>query len=235
MKQYFDIRQMIKEVPEATFYHCVGQGGVGKSYSVKTLLLEHYLKEERPFLYIKRYDRMTEGSALDSVFNDTVKDPEINELLLDKYNRDNKYAGITVVQSGHWFKIKGYDDDGKLTELAKCGRIQALSKAQDFKGGVYDTTDYIFLDEYISDTGYVRGDREPDLLQKIVGTIAREDHPVKVFLCGNPDAPIEMCPYLYNMRLELLAGKCPYACSEHGLILPGQAFYFHLNDVRQRS
>lgn len=203
--KFYDIRGTIKQVPNATIFYIVGQGGAGKTYSAKKELLLNLINNDKGFIYVKRYAAEYASNELNEVFADIIEDPEIKEPLYNKFDPDGKYYRLHILQAGAWFAVKGETEKtGKLTVIKKIGRIAAISQAQRFKGAAYNVAfNRIFFDEFISPAkGYVRGDKEPEELDKIIGTVAREDNPVKIYMCANPDAPIEACPYLYPLKLD---------------------------------
>lgn len=144
------------------------------------------------------------GKALETVFADTVSDVEVERLLNERYNTDDIYQAFHVLPRSDFFWLCAEDKSGKLHWLNQIAKITALSKAESFKGGVYNNVGNIFVDEFITEEGYVGGKAEPERLDKIVNTIARKEnkHFVRVFMAGNPDASIEMCPYLEMLQLD---------------------------------
>lgn len=205
MKEFYDVRDTIKQVPSATIFYIVGQGGVGKTYSVKKELLLNVINNDKGFIYVKRYAAEYAANELNEVFADVIEDPEVKDALAEKFDPDARYFRLHILQNGAWFAVKGENEKtGKLTLIRKIGRIAAISQAQRFKGAAYNMAfNMIMFDEFISPgRGYVTGDNEPGEFDKIIGTVAREDNPVKIFMCANPDAPIEACPYLYPLKLD---------------------------------
>lgn len=199
---YFDIREVIKQVPHASAFYICGQGGAGKSYSVKKYLIENLIENNKGFIYIKRYATEFSAGELNTVFSDVIKDKELYPKLVKKYDPRGEFDRLHIFQTGSWFSVKGETEDGKLQEIKKVGRIASISQAHRFKGGTYNDYNALFFDEFISTQGYIRGEKEPELLDLIIGTVARKDNPIRLFMCANPDAPIELCPYLYKLKLD---------------------------------
>ena len=199
--KHFDIRELIRENPSVHLWNVVGQGGVGKTYSAKKLLLENYFKLHQLFIYVRRWTTEIGNDNLRTVFTDIEDDPEVMEWWRDWADIE-KYPYFHVLPKTGWFYLCGEKANGDVEFLQPIGRATALSKAQTFKGGTYNDASVVFVDEFIADGRYVRGEREPDLLDKIVNTTGREKNEIMVICCGNPDFQIEMCPYLKNLMLD---------------------------------
>lgn len=196
--KYFDIQDVIAEYPDTTAYVVVGQRGVGKSYSIKKYLIEHFAETHKKFVYVRRWTTDINGKALYTVFDDVMGKEKFNLPGTEGY----KYVSI-VPKGGLFWVQAAKDDDSKPEWLYEIGRITCISNAERFKGGTYNDYDSIFFDEFITERGYISFDREPEQFNKILNTVARsENDKVKVFLAGNPDSQIEMCPYLYDMALD---------------------------------
>lgn len=207
---YYDIRETIKEAPQATHFYIVGQGGVGKTFSIKRLLMLNFLYKGERFIYVRRWREDTKAKYMDTVFNDLLaRDQEVQQALIDKYG-DHDF--IIYSRSGA-FALGYLDDKGKVKVLDKdMGIITSVSEGQRFKGTTYPGYTSIFFDEFISKDGYNGGRREPEFFQLILGTVARRDNPARVFYAGNPDGQIELCPYLDTLHLDYKAmqANTPY-------------------------
>ena len=198
---HFDIRDLIKESPNTHLFNIVGQGGVGKSYSVKRLLLQNFFQDAAQFIYVRRWTTEIMNDNLKTVFTDVETDPECLEWWKAWANID-KYPYFHVWPKSGWFWLVGEKQNGDIDYLKEIGRPVALSKAQTFKGGTYNNFKVVFFDEFIADGRYVHGSKEPDLLDKIVNTTGRAINEILVICCGNPDFQIEMNPYLNSLSLD---------------------------------
>ena len=89
MKKYFDVRDVIAESPNTHIFNIIGQGGVGKSYSVKRYILLEFFNNGKQFVYVRRWT--TELTQLDTVFTDMEDDPEIVEAWQDSKWRKKRY------------------------------------------------------------------------------------------------------------------------------------------------
>lgn len=207
MKKFYDVRETIKASPLTRLFYCVGQRGVGKTYSAKVRCLEEFFTKRKKFIYVRRWTTEINGRELQSVFSDVMngENAEVNEWIAD-YDKNAKYRNFHVLPKAGLFYLVGEKNDGSLEWIEDIGKITCISKAEQFKGGAYMDYTTILFDEFITELGYVMGDREPELFSKIVSSVGRatsEKHnkDLKIILCGNPDASIEANPYLYSLSL----------------------------------
>lgn len=214
---YFDIRDVMKESPNTHIFNIVGQGGVGKTYSVKKFVLLDFLKNGKKFVYVRRWT--TEIQTLDTVFLDIEDDKEILEAYDDCKYAD-KFERFHVMPRGSWFWLVGEKNDTQIEWLERIGRCAALSQSTRFKGGTYPNFRTIFQDEAITREGYVSGDDEASHFTQIVDTVARSNNDCIVILCGNPDANIEASPYFKHLNID------------YARIQPNTVYYF---DTKKRD
>ena len=199
MKKYFDVRDVINESPNTHVFNIIGQGGVGKSYSVKRFILLDFFEKGNQFVYVRRWT--TELEQLDTVFSDTELDEEVIHAWKGTKHAE-KYETFHVLPFGSWFWLCGEKNDTKIEKIARIGRAVALSKATSFKGGTYNNFRTVWQDECITNEGYVHGDGEASAFDKIVNTVGRSCNEILVFLCGNPDSNIEASPYFKSLNID---------------------------------
>lgn len=200
MKKYFDIEDVIAESPDTHIFNIIGQGGVGKTYSVKRHVLKEFYERGKKFVYVRRWT--TELTQLDTVFTDIESDDKVIQWWECSKWAD-KYETFHILPFGAWFWLCGEKNDTKIEKLERIGRAISLSKATSFKGGTYNDYSSIIQDECITDEGYVSGDGEAARFDKIVNTVARAcNGDVKVFLLGNPDSNIEASPYFKTLNID---------------------------------
>lgn len=195
---HFNVRDILAQSPDSSIFYIVGQGGVGKSYSTKTLVIEEYLKYKSKFLYIRNVTTECSASFLLDVFSDAEADPD---LPWDKIDPEHVYHCFHILPKANHFYIVGEKLDGSLVWLDQIGRIVALSMAHRFKGGAYNTTHTIFFDEFIAEGK--PDSKMADNLSKIINTVGRAiNKELKVICCGNPDYSIELNPLLSGLHLD---------------------------------
>jgi len=197
-KGYFDFRLLIQNNPASIFY-IVGQGGVGKSYSVKRFMIENFLQKEERFIFVKQAMVDLKASNIETTFDDVIQEKAVQEAFFDKYGIEGRYFVSPYRKNWCIFVDTGEE---KCTNLDMFGKCVAISEAQRFKGGTYKGYTWVFYDEFISDHGYNGGEKEPDYLEKITGTVGRKDNPLKIVFCGNPDSQIELCPYISRLHMD---------------------------------
>lgn len=200
-KKYFNIADVIAESPETRLFHIVGQRGVGKTFSVKKYVIDQYLATGKKFVYVRRWTTEIQGQELRGVFTDVVDYIDFTRLP-KKFASFHRYH---ILPKASQFWLVGEKLDGTLDFLETVGRITCISKAEQFKGGTYNEFNTVMFDEYITERGYIGGDKEPELFAKIVNTVGREtktNADLRIFMLGNPDASIEACPYVTNLKLD---------------------------------
>lgn len=221
-EQYFDVRRDVLDYTEKrhgrrpSMVITVGRRGVGKTHSCLKECFNNSIENHKGFVYVRRVTTEITTAELNQVFTDVIRDPEVLEVI----NR-SEYAGFhryVVLTKASVFYLCGIDEDDNLSWLCKIGVATCISRAEHFKGGTYSDFDRILFDEFISEMRYVHGDKEPELFQKIVGTVGRRPNDgsasknVITYLCGNPDNSIEGCPYLYSLHIDYanLQPNLPY-------------------------
>lgn len=190
---YVDIDQIIEQSPDTTFFEFVGRRGCGKTYGVKRYCIETFLETGKGFCYVRRKRDEIRPVGLNTLFSDLEQaQPE----LFEEFNKRYKITGAHVTAYGGFFWIANAQEK----RIRQIGCYVCMAKARSFKGLPHNDITNIFYDEVITDDGYYPN--ETDQFNLILYTIARSGNPVKVFLCGNPDQNIEMCPYFYNLNLD---------------------------------
>lgn len=197
-KHYFDVEDVIKQSPETSIFYIVGQGGVGKTYSAKFRIIDRFLRYKEKAIYVRNVTPEITATALLTVFSDVEEDKRLPWHLIDP---DGKFFCFHVLPKGAFFYLVGEREDGKLIWLDPFIRIVALTMAQRFKGGAYNTSKTILFDEFISEG------KPPKNMQsnfsKILGTVGRSvNQDVKIICCGNPDYSIEINPLLEPLHLD---------------------------------
>ena len=138
----------------------IGERGVGKSYSSKKYVINHFLKTNKKFVYLRRYKTELKESV-PKFFDD---------ISLNKEFKDTKFK----VNNNEFYindKLSGY--------------ALSLSTAHILKSSTFADVDTIVFDEFLIDKGcyhYLRN--EVEQLLDIIETIGRLRN-IKVLLLGN--------------------------------------------------
>ena len=157
---YYDYTKVLSYSAMLNFI--LGERGVGKSYGAKKMAIKKYLKKNRKFIYLRRYDTELKKSLKDNeFFKDIAIDPDFKDLKLyvkgDKFMLDNKVIGYAI----------------------------PLSKASIYKSVPFPDVDIIIFDEFIIDNGtYHYLPDEPEKLLDFMETVGRL-RDIQVFLLGN--------------------------------------------------
>lgn len=146
----------------------IGERGVGKTYGAKKYVINRFLKKNKQFVYIRRYETdliESVGSSSDNKFFEQIK---------------NEFPD-------HKFEIHKTKKVRKLIIDKKvCGYALPLSSADSLKSSTYENVDTIIYDEFMLKDGstqhYLRN--EPEVILDLIETVARL-RDVKIFLLGN--------------------------------------------------
>lgn len=191
-KLYFDITQTLTR--NALLYFVIGERGVGKSYSTKKYVVNHFKKKGKQFVYIRRYKT--------EIKNAMGKQGE------------NKF----------FEQIKGEFKNDKLTNTKDtmsindkiCGYAIPLSTANILKSSTFDKVDTIIFDEFLLDNGtYHYLQNEVIQFLDIIETIARL-RDIKVIFLGNAISITN--PYFTFFNLSLPYNS-QYKTFKDGLIV----------------
>lgn len=169
-------------------YLC-GCRGCGKTYFAKKFILDNFINLKKGFIYVGRYKDDLSTTLLEGFFSDI--EWKYTETLATE-------LGMIKPKIHYYAKKWTIRDEESDAEPVPLGIAVSVKDAEKFKRGVVHTFyDIILFDEVITDTGYWRGDREPQFFQKIVETVGRSGNTnLKVILTGNLDSDVESCPYL---------------------------------------
>ena len=155
---WYDISRVLSY--NALLYFVIGERGVGKSYSAKKYVINHYIKKKKQFVYLRRYKTELKESVpkffddlkANGLFPDIELSVEGNKFMLNK-------------------KIIGY--------------ALPLSTANILKSASFANVDTIIFDEFIIDKGcYHYLQNEVEQMLDIIETIGRL-RDIKVLFLGN--------------------------------------------------
>ena len=156
----------------------IGERGVGKSYGIKKIAIKRFIKKNRKFIYLRRYDTELKKSLKNNeFFKDIASDDELKDYKLevrgDKFYIDNKLCGYAI----------------------------PLSKASIFKSVPFPDVDMIIYDEFLIDNNtYHYIPDEPEKLLDFMETVGRLRN-IQVFLLGNSISLIN--PYFDYFNISL--------------------------------
>ena len=154
----------------------IGSRGYGKTYGMKKICIDNFLKKGQQFVYVRRFK-----TQIKEVLDD-------NSFLKD----------IIHLYEGHEFVIKGKKlyIDGKVA-----GYFVALSTSQNLKSKPLPEVTTIFYDEFIPNSSFGYLPSEVHLFLELISSIARDRNNVKVYLVANNISYSN--PYLSFFNIEM--------------------------------
>lgn len=155
---WYDISHVLTR--NALLYFIIGERGVGKSFSGKKYVINHYIKKHKQFVYLRRYKTELKESV-------------------PKFFDDIKAAGLFPSVS---FSV---ESNKFLMNKKVIGYALPLSTANILKSASFANVDTIVFDEFIIDKGcYHYLQNEVEQMLDIVETIGRL-RDIKVIFLGN--------------------------------------------------
>lgn len=183
-KNKYSIIPLLKT--EAQYMMLLGKRANGKSFQVKLTVLIDAYKNNRKFVYLRRWREDIKVKAIDAYFND----------MPIKKITEGEYDGV-MAYSGNIYFYTVDEVTGKRVRSDSIGIYGSLNEAERYKSWSFPDYDYILYEEFITDKIYL--DDEPSKLQQFVSTVAR-DRKITVMLIGNTLSRV--CPYFFEWCLE---------------------------------
>lgn len=132
---HYDISNILKT--NANFFLIWGEKSNGKSYQVKHLAIENYLKTGNRFILMRRWREDISTLWIEQYFNDV----DVKKLTKGKYNI------IVVYKKTLYFA--NVNEDGKAIRGEKIGYVMALSTEQHMSGASFLDVDMIIFEEFM--------------------------------------------------------------------------------------
>lgn len=191
--KYFSVNDLKKVEKDADYIFLLGERANGKSYAVKSHLLQqafNNITENKCYKqigYIRRFDLDCKDSMCEPYFSDMP----IQEITKGMYD------SISVYRKKIYFGNVN-NETGRVDRSVCIGNCYALSSAEHYKSLMYPHITNIIYEEVVSERNqYLYS--EPFKLQQLISTIFR-DRKGKVYLIGNTLS--RMCPYYNEWGLE---------------------------------
>lgn len=184
---YYTLKDILK-------YKCVwniiyGDRGKGKSYAVKKRALSYAWETKKPTIgYIRRLRDDISSDLITKYFQDRGSNI-VEDVTQGEYDFIDYYRGYL------WWAKRV---DGKIRRGEPCGEAFALNLWRRYKSTGHPYLRHFIVEEVLADRGYV--DNEPEVLQNMVSTLARQDEDIEVYLIGNLISRV--CPYFYDWNLQ---------------------------------
>lgn len=178
-----------KILDENDYLVLLGERSNGKSYCVKSMVVKDCIKNDRKFIYLRRYDLDIKDNLCSRYFGDVPVSSMIE---------NDDFDNIDVYRKDVW--LSKYDDEKKKNKhIKKIGYCIPLSNDERQKSLVYADVDYIIMEEFVSKDGrYLYN--ECDRLQNFVSSVFRNNRKGKVILIGNTIS--RMCVYYREWQLN---------------------------------
>ena len=158
----------------------IGERGVGKSYSCKKFMINHFKSKGKQCAYIRRYNKELQEALMKKgvpIFFDQIKKEFPNDKLSN--NTELLYC------------------NGEI-----CGYAMPLSTSNILKSSSFENVDTIIFDEFIIDKGtYHYLQNEVTMFMELIETIARLRPNIKIFLLGNAISITN--PYFIELNIRL--------------------------------
>lgn len=190
-RQYVKQSDIKKYLKSCDYLLLLGERSNGKSYASKNLIIADCFKNNKEFIYLRRYDLDTKDSLCVGYFGDCP----IEEMT------EGKYTCVDVWRKGIY--LSNIDENGKVKHGQKIGYCHALNQAEHYKSLAFPEVNYIIYEEVVSQDGRYLFN-EPSKLQQFISTIYRH-RKGKVILIGNTISRI--CPYYNEWNLKVAKQK----------------------------
>ena len=217
---FFDVKQSIKSFPQAITYITVGTRGVGKSYSPEIFCLEDAILKGRQFCLVGRFKEDVMPSTISNTFGHmTIVNRHTGRIPISDIMAKSNYPKFKTYniesKAGQIWVTGAESEEDRPAKIVQVGVYTSIQTAERFKRGSYPKVYNIFFDEFITARFYICGAREPQEFEKIVNTIFRGGKDGKIFMAGNPDNEVDLCPYLteYNIFYDEMEPNTIYPCN----------------------
>lgn len=188
-----DLQELIDT--DAQYLILLGERSNGKSYAVKWHEVVNAWKNEREFIYLRRWGLETKRKRARDYFNDLEIRRDGAEPI--KELTDGEWTFIDAFQ-GELFMAR-YNEKGTIERHPRrIGHIMNLTGDTHFKSGQFPRVDSIIFEEFITADGYVP--REVNALLSIVSTVFRRGKG-RVYMIGNTIVPV--CPYFNEWDIHI--------------------------------
>lgn len=179
MSDFFDIRKVIKAVPDAQYYMFHGERTGGKTYSALSYAMDRYTESGgvEQFVYVRRLSESTRQQYMRALFNGNVQTGDVAS-----HMKKLGYEGIQFYSQAFWPLT--VSEKGKLIRIDRpMGMTMSVNTWETAKGSNFPDVTTIIYDEYLTRSVYLPD--EPILFENLVSSIVRQRSNVKVIMLGN--------------------------------------------------
>lgn len=196
---YYDIRNLLKQYPDAQYYMAFGERSNGKTYSALDLAITNYFKKGEQFAYIRRFGEDIKPKNMKSIFAPHITDNKIADLSSGEYN-------LVTYRTSRFYPAYWDEKASKPLESPNpMGYAFDLNATEHTKSTSYPKVTTVIFDEFLSRQGYLAN--EFVLFMNTLSTIIRDRKDVKIIMLGN--TVNKYCPYFQEMGLSHIKDQEP--------------------------
>ena len=195
---YYEIRHLLKDYPNAYYYMIIGERSNGKTYSALDYALERNAKNGSQFAYIRRYGEDIRKKNLSNLLSGHIENGEIARLF------NNSWSSVNYTGSKFYLERKSEDGESEQCD-EPCGFAFDLNSMEHYKSISFPKVKTIIFDEFMSRGGYLPN--EWMLFANTLSTIIRQRDDVKIIMLGN--TVNKYCPYFQEMGLTHIKEQKP--------------------------
>lgn len=190
--KWFDVRDLIREVPDANIYMVFGERTGGKTYSSMSYCLDRLIDENLNFVYVRRLAESIRMQYMRNLFTGNRKTGDLKNHI-SKFGWDD----LGFYSGAFWGMIE--NEKGKLQRVeVPCGYTMAISTWETAKGGSIPYAKTIVFDEFLTRGTYFYN--EPAEFENLISSVFREEGDGKVIMLGNTVS--WSCPYFRHYGIE---------------------------------
>ncbi len=196
--EFYNIRHVLKDYPQAYYYVIFGERSNGKTYSALDYALERYKKNGEQFAYIRRWREDIRKKNLMDLFNGHTENGRIKELFDGEWNQ--------VHYGGDKFYLERVNEKKEVERAVdNFGFAFDINSMEHSKSLSFPRVTTIIFDEFMSRNGYLPN--EWILFTNLLSTIIRHRNNVKIIMLGN--TVNKYCPYFTEMGLNHIKDQKP--------------------------
>lgn len=175
--KWYNIKDLMQEVPDAQIYMVFGERSNGKTYSSLQYAVEQYVENGSTFVYVRRLAEMVRMTYMRNLFAGNRKTGALFKEL-NKQGIDD----IGYYSSAFWPMVR--DEKHKLVRMdTPCGYTLAISTWETAKGASVPNVGTIIFDEFLTRGAYLPD--EPVMFENLISSIVREEDKAKVIMLAN--------------------------------------------------
>lgn len=174
---FFDVRDLLKEVPDAQYYMVIGERSNGKTYSSLSYALDRYTDYDEQFVYVRRLSESIRANYMRILFEGNRKQGD-----LERHMNKLGYDGLDFYSGAFWPTF--HDEKNKKIRIDRpAGYTLAINTWETAKGGSIPDCTTIIFDEFLTRKYYLPN--EPILFENLVSSVVRERDNVKIIMLAN--------------------------------------------------